>query len=79
VVPASVWRFTDRAPTEREFERWLTQDAGLSRSQARAVLRAGYKGLITQDAHGGHSRDRLVAQMRDATLLLRNSGFRIFR
>lgn len=63
--------FAHRAPTEREFERWLTQDAGLSRSQARAVLRAGYKGLFTQDAARGHTRDRLVAQLEDATRLLR--------
>jgi hypothetical protein len=66
--------FAHRAPTEREFERWLTQDAGLSRSQARAVLRAGYKGLITQDAARGHPRDRLVAQIQDATLRLRRLG-----
>jgi uncharacterized protein len=31
--------------SEREFERWLTQDAGLTRSEARAVLRSGFKGL----------------------------------
>ena len=30
-------------PTEREFERWLTQDAGLTRSQARALMRSGHK------------------------------------
>jgi len=29
------------APTEREFERWLTQDAGFTRSEARAVMRDG--------------------------------------
>jgi HK97 family phage prohead protease len=28
-------------PTEREFERWLTQDAGFSRSQARQVIQSG--------------------------------------
>jgi hypothetical protein len=33
--------FAHRPPTEREFERWLTQDAGLSRSEARAVIRHG--------------------------------------
>ncbi len=37
--------FTDRRPSEREFERWLTQDAGLTRTEARAVLRSGFKGL----------------------------------
>jgi hypothetical protein len=60
--------FAHRAPTEREFERWLTQDAGLTRSQARAVIRHGHKGLITQDAHRGQNPERrLIAQMQAAT------------
>jgi HK97 family phage prohead protease len=71
--------FAHRAPTEREFERWLTQDAGLSRSQARAVIRSGHKGLTMQDAAGRHPRDRLIAQIEEATRLLRNPGSRIFR
>ena len=37
--------FQGRAPTEREFERWLTREAGLARAEARAVLRDGFKGL----------------------------------
>ena len=37
--------FAGRLPTEREFERWLTQDAGFSRSQARSLIRSGLKGL----------------------------------
>lgn len=32
--------------TERDFERWLMQDAGLSRSEARVVLNQGFKSLI---------------------------------
>lgn len=32
-------------PTEREFEHWLTRDAGLKRSEARALMGAGFKGL----------------------------------
>jgi HK97 family phage prohead protease len=32
-------------PTEREFERWLTQDAGFSRSQARTIITSGFKAL----------------------------------
>lgn len=31
-----------RLPTTREFERWLTRDAGLTRAQARAVIARGY-------------------------------------
>lgn len=37
--------------TTRELEQLLTQDAGLSRSQARALMSSGIKGLnVTQDA-----------------------------
>ena len=32
-------------PTEREFEQWLTQDAGFTRSQARQIISGGYKSL----------------------------------
>ncbi|MBX9592498.1 MAG: HK97 family phage prohead protease [Hyphomonadaceae bacterium] len=66
--------FAQRPPTEREFERWLTQDAGLTRAQARGVLRHGHKGLIMQDAAGRRPRDRLIAQIEDAARLLRGSG-----
>ena len=64
--------FAAHAPTEREFERWLTQDAGLSRSQARAVIRFGHKGLTTQDAAAGHPRARLIAQIDAATRFMRD-------
>jgi HK97 family phage prohead protease len=37
--------FEHARPSERTFERWLTQDAGLTRSEARAFLRSGFKGL----------------------------------
>jgi uncharacterized protein len=37
--------FGTSTPTEREFERWLTRDAGFTRSEARAVLRSGLNGL----------------------------------
>lgn len=39
-------------PTEREFERWLTQDAGFSRSQARTIIGAGFKALRTTPGAG---------------------------
>ena len=64
--------FSGRAPTEREFERWLTQDAGFSRSEARALMRSGLKGLNSlRDAGGASSWERrLIAQMRQAADLL---------
>lgn len=37
--------FAGALPTEREFERWLTRDAGLKRAEARALMCAGFKGL----------------------------------
>ena len=53
-------------PTEREFERLLMRDAGLSRSQVRTVLTSGYKALLsTRDAGGG--LDELVASIQRVT------------
>jgi HK97 family phage prohead protease len=67
--------FSLHTPTEREFERWLTQDAGLSRSEARAVIRHGLKGLTRQDAAAGLPPPRrLIDQIEEATLLLRRLG-----
>lgn len=49
--------------TERDFERLLTQDAGLSRSIARALMRDGLKAVSTmQDA--GTGLDELAAYIR---------------
>jgi HK97 family phage prohead protease len=62
-----------QAPTEREFERWLTRDAGFSRSQARALMRSGLKGLAaTQDAAGpGIEMNRFARKLRAAARKLR--------
>ena len=61
----SVKRGRHDLPTEREFERWLTQDAGFSRNQARAILTAGYKTLL-------FSRDAGESVDQDAAALARN-------
>jgi HK97 family phage prohead protease len=65
--------FGGRAPSEREFERWLTRDAGFTRSEARAVMREGLKGLRPLRDAGSGSRweARLLAQMAEAARLLR--------
>lgn len=55
-------------PTEREFERLLTRDAGFSRSQARTIIARGFKALVTQDADGG--LDELVASIKRAASVL---------
>jgi uncharacterized protein len=39
-------------PTEREFERWLMQDAGFTRSQAREVISRGYKSITAKPGAG---------------------------
>ncbi|MFV0296911.1 MAG: HK97 family phage prohead protease [Hyphomicrobiaceae bacterium] len=55
--------FAGTPPSERELERWLTRDAGLTRSAARALLRTGHKGLcVTQDAGLAPSEQARLAQ-----------------
>lgn len=60
--------------TERDFERWLTQDAGLSRSDARAFITRGFQGFrARQDAAAAHSpagHARLSAAIRRATHIM---------
>jgi uncharacterized protein len=65
--------FAGSTPTEREFERWLTQDAGFTRTEARAVMRDGLTGLGALRDAGTASgwQTRLVAQMATAADLLR--------
>lgn len=54
--------FATFVPRERDFERWLTRDAGLTRSEARAVLRDGLKGLTAlRDAGRGFDNDASLA------------------
>ncbi|MBL4744220.1 MAG: Clp protease ClpP [Cycloclasticus sp.] len=48
-------------PTKRDLERTLTQDAGLSRSQARQLLHGGFESLATQDA----SDDKAVSAVQN--------------
>ena len=62
-------RFAGRLPTTREFERYLVQDAGLSRSAARTIVTAGFKALTDgRDAVG--LRDlRLADKLRRAATL----------
>ncbi len=60
-------------PTEREFERWLTRDAGLTRGEARALIRSGFKGLhALRDADGDrHGGQKLAEAIRRAASSLR--------
>lgn len=62
-------------PTEREFERWLTQDAGFSRSEARTLIGAGFKSLATKREAAGLNDEtaHLARLMRQAAKALRKS------
>lgn len=53
--------------TERDFERLLMQDAGLSRSEARVVINSGFKSLLAmQDAgaSGSQELDEIAAALK---------------
>jgi HK97 family phage prohead protease len=57
-------------PTIREFECWLTRDAGLTRSEARAVIAKGFASLASaRDAAPGTS-ESLAATIRQATRMI---------
>lgn len=60
-------------PTERDFERWLTRDAGLTRSEARAIMRGGFSGFRSLREAGGGCREgqRLTERISEAARLLR--------
>lgn len=64
--------FEKAAPTMREFERWLTRDAGLTRMEARAVLRSGFHGLkALRDAGRTFDGDAVLAsRFREAAQLM---------
>jgi len=63
-------------PSERELERWLMRDAGLTRTEARALMRSGFKGLAaTRDAGAGtETSHRLAATIRSAARSLAASA-----
>ena len=61
--------------TEREFERWLTRDAGLTRREARALMSTGFCGLkaLRDAGRGSPEEAELAARMRDAARALRSN------
>lgn len=68
-----------RRPTIREFERWLTRDAGLSRREAHTIIHSGFKHLTRLRDAAPNSRKmgpdkmaRLQSQLKRATNLLSN-------
>jgi HK97 family phage prohead protease len=66
-------RRAKRLPSVREFESWLTRDAGLSRSDARAVIAKGFASLVRRrDAAAGSQS--LTETIRQATSLINPKG-----
>ena len=63
-------------PTTRIFERWLTRDAGLTRSQARTVIARGYSALIGR-RDGAASPGALADTIRAATRTIQQTGNRV--
>jgi len=53
-------------PTIREFERWLTRDAGLTRSEARIVIGKGFSQLASRQDAAGISPAVLAEKIRQA-------------
>lgn len=66
-------------PPEQDFERWLRHDLGLSFSQARTVIRSGFKALAAGQppAGGAATHARIAGLMRRAAAHIRGSHKRI--
>lgn len=56
-------------PTIREFERWLTRDAGLTRGDARAVITRGFASLMRERDAAPNDPSALARKIRRAASL----------
>ena len=61
-----------RLPTIREFECWLTRDAGLTRGDARAVIAKGFASLVR--ARDATPETSLAERIREATRMINGKG-----
>ncbi len=61
-------RHRRRLPTTREFESWLTRDAGLTRGEARRVIARGFASLV--GARDAAPDGRLADRIREATRMM---------
>jgi HK97 family phage prohead protease len=57
-------------PTVREFERWLTRDAKLTRMEARAVIARGFSSLMRERDAGRATPKGLTERVRHATRMI---------
>ena len=60
-----------RLPSIREFERWLTRDAKLTRKEARTVIARGYSSLIGEREAAAGTPAGLAERIREATRMMR--------
>ncbi len=63
---SQVKRADGRLPTVREFERWLTRDAGLTRSQAKSVIAKGFATIASKQDAASISSAALAKRIRQA-------------
>lgn len=61
-------------PTTRQFERWLTRDAGLTRSEALHVIRKGFADLKRERDAAQSPKAALASTIRRAAHLLKYQG-----
>ncbi|MEO3998557.1 HK97 family phage prohead protease [Mesorhizobium sp. CAU 1732] len=58
-------------PSVREFERWLTRDAKLTRGEARTVIARGFSDLVRERDAAPGTPESLVERIRRATRMLK--------
>ena len=63
-----------RLPTIREFECWLTRDAGLTRGDARTVVAKGFASLLRERDAARGAPGSLAGQIREATRMINGKG-----
>lgn len=63
-----------KLPTTRQFECWLTRDAGLTRSDARAVIAEGFASLVRRRDAAWGSETGLAERIREATRMIKQRG-----
>lgn len=59
-------------PSVRDFERWLTRDAKLTRGEARTVIARGFSSLLRERDAARGTPECLAGRIREATRLIRN-------
>lgn len=59
-------------PSPREFERWLTRDAGLTRSEAKTVIAKGFAHLLRERDAAPGTPEHLAATIRRAARLFQH-------